>query len=243
MNFDSLFNIPIGDLIFYFIAFILSLSVHESAHALTSYWFGDDTGRLQGRISLNPMAHIDPLGTLLIPLLGFMKVAQGLPPLIGWAKPVDVNPLRWRNKDLANITVSAAGPISNFLFAAIFFIPMKVMVMQQVLVPYYPGPGEPFPLNVVIPAPGQPEWMLPVSTFLSLMLMLNVALAVFNLIPIPPLDGSHVLETLLPDSLKEVYERIRPYSWIILLGLLWIGVFSFIIHPVRVVVLRLLWGF
>jgi Zn-dependent protease len=233
-----MFNIPIGDLIFYFIAFILSLSVHESAHALTSYWFGDDTGRLQGRISLNPMAHIDPIGTILIPLMGFLTVAQGLPPLIGWAKPVETNPLRWRNKDLANISVSAAGPISNFLLAFAIFVAMKIMILSGMVAP---GFIEPF--TYIQPAPGQPDWVLPVCTFLSLMLILNVALAIFNLIPIPPLDGSHVLETLLPDSLKDVYDQIRPYSWIILLGLLWLGVFGLILGPVRrLVIVNLLWG-
>jgi Zn-dependent protease len=230
-----MFNIPIGDLIFYFIAFILSLSVHESAHALTSYWFGDDTGRLQGRISLNPMAHIDPIGTILIPLMGFLSVTQGLPPLIGWAKPVETNPLRWRNKDMANISVSAAGPISNFLLALAFFIVMKFMLLSGIA---YRGYSKPF--TVIQPMLGQPDWMLPLCTFLSLMLMVNVGLAIFNLIPIPPLDGSHVLETLLPDSLKEVYDQIRPYSWIILLGLLWLGVFGLIMGPVSNLVFSLL---
>ncbi|MCI0388135.1 MAG: site-2 protease family protein [Acidobacteria bacterium] len=235
---ESLFTIQIGDLIFYFIAFILSLSVHESAHALTSYWFGDDTGHMQGRISLNPMAHIDPIGTILIPLMGFLSVTQGIPPLIGWAKPVETNPLRWRNKDLANISVSAAGPISNFLLALMFFIVMKVMLLSGTVEAGYIKP-----FTFIVPAMGQPDWMLPVCTFLSLMLVLNVALAVFNLIPIPPLDGSHVVETLLPDSLKGIYEQIRPYSWIILLGLLWLGVFGFIMGPVtNLVIVNLLWG-
>lgn len=235
----DLFSIQIGDLIFYFIAFILSLSVHESAHALTSYWFGDDTGHLQGRISLNPMAHIDPIGTILIPLMGFLSAAQGFPPLIGWAKPVETNPLRWRNKDMANISVSAAGPISNLLLALIFFIVMKFMLMSGAVIPGYAPP-----FTFIQPAMGQPDWMLPVCTFLSLMLMVNVGLAIFNLIPIPPLDGSHVLETLLPDSLKGFYEQIRPYSWIILIGLLWLGVFGFILGPVRnLVIVNLLWGY
>lgn len=231
---ESLLTVQIGDLIFYFIAFILSLSVHESAHAVTSYWFGDDTARLQGRISLNPMAHVDPLGTILIPLMGFL---QGFPPLIGWAKPVDVNPLRWRSKDMANIAVSAAGPISNLLLALVTFIVMKAMLLGGMVLRGMTGP-----FTVIQPMPGQPDWLTPVCTFLSLMLLLNVALAVFNLIPIPPLDGSHVLETLLPDSLRDIYDQLRPYSWIILLGLLWMGVFGFIMSPVRVFVIRLLWG-
>lgn len=231
---ESLLTVQIGDLIFYFIAFILSLSVHESAHAVTSYWFGDDTARLQGRISLNPMAHIDPFGTILIPLMGFL---QGFPPLIGWAKPVDVNPLRWRNKDMANITVSAAGPISNLLLALVTFIVMKAMLLSGMVIPGMTGP-----FTIIQPVSGQPDWMTPLCTFLSLMLLLNVALAVFNLIPIPPLDGSHVLETLLPESFRDIYDQLRPYSWIILLGLLWLGVFGFIMSPVRIFVIRLLWG-
>jgi Zn-dependent protease len=233
---DSLFTIQIGDLIFYFIAFILSLSIHESAHALTSYWFGDDTGRLQGRISLNPMAHIDPIGTILIPLVGFISAAQGLlPPLIGWAKPVETNPLRWRNKDIANISVSAAGPISNFLLALTVFIVMKIMILSGLAIRGYSAP-----FRLIQPMVDQPDWMLPICTFLSLMLLLNVALAVFNLIPIPPLDGSHVLETLLPENLKEVYNQIRPYSWIILLAMLWLGAFGLIMGPVSNLVYSLL---
>jgi Zn-dependent protease len=236
LNLDALFTVPIGDLLFYFIAFILSLSVHESAHALTSYWFGDDTGYLQGRISLNPLPHIDPLGTILIPLLGFLQIAQGLPSLIGWAKPVDVNPLRWRQKDLANITVSAAGPISNMLLALITFVTIKIMMWRGLVQP------DMRLFNVIAPTEGQAEWLLPLCTFLSLMLLVNVGLAIFNLIPIPPLDGSHVLETLLPERFKPAYEQLQPYSWIILLALLWLGVFGFIITPVRNFVLTQLWG-
>lgn len=239
MNFDSLFTVPIGDLILYFVAFILSLSVHEAAHAVTSYWFGDDTARLQGRISLNPMAHIDPIGTLAIPLLGFLTVAQGLPPLIGWAKPVDVNPNRWTNRDLANITVSAAGPISNLILAVICFIPLKVMLLQGTVVPSFMQGGR---FNMVMPLTEQSGWLIPICTFLSVMLLLNVSLAVFNLIPIPPLDGSHVLETFLPESFRPLYEQIKPYSFFILIGLLWLGVMSYIFTPVMLAVIKTLYG-
>lgn len=239
MNFDSLFTIPIGDLILYFVAFIFSLSVHESAHAVTSYWFGDDTAQLQGRISLNPMVHIDPIGTLAIPLLGFLTIASGLPPLIGWAKPVDVNPLRWRNKDLANITVSAAGPISNLILAVICFIPLKVMLLQGTVAQSFMQGGR---FNLVMPMTEQADWLIPICTFLSVMLLLNVSLAVFNLIPIPPLDGSHVLETLMPESFRPLYDQIKPYSFFILIGLMWLGVFSYIFTPVMVGVIKTLYG-
>src|SRR5437870_12376340 len=109
--------------IFYMVALIFSLSVHESAHAWTSNYFGDDLARLQGRISLNPMAHVDPIGTLLFPAMAFFTGA----PLIGWAKPTPVNPLRWRNKRVANFWVSAAGVICNFIIAIIAGVIIRVL--------------------------------------------------------------------------------------------------------------------
>src|SRR5437868_11110211 len=102
-------NLPIGDIILWFAVFLFSLSFHESAHAWTSSRFGDDTGRMLGRITLNPIHHIDPFGTIIFPLVGFI----GGIPMFGWAKPVPVNPLLWREKTKANILTSAAGPISN----------------------------------------------------------------------------------------------------------------------------------
>src|SRR6267142_3359112 len=108
-------NHSIGQFILYMVALIFSLSVHESANAWMSDRFGDDLARLQGRISLNPVSHVDPIGTLLFPAIAFFTGA----PLIGWAKPTPVNPLRWRNKRVANFWVSAAGAISNFIIAFI----------------------------------------------------------------------------------------------------------------------------
>jgi Zn-dependent protease len=103
---------------------LFSLSFHEAAHAWTSEKFGDDTGRLQGRITLNPLAHIDLFGTVLFPIISALS---GIP-LLGWAKPVQTNPLRWRDKTKANIAVSAAGPISNFILAIVAFIIIKILV-------------------------------------------------------------------------------------------------------------------
>src|SRR3979409_1252144 len=119
----------IGQFILYMVALVFSLSVHESAHAWMSNQFGDDLARLQGRISLNPISHVDPIGTLLFPAIAFFTGA----PLIGWAKPTPVNPLKWRNKRVANFWVSAAGAISNFILAFLAGVGLRVLYMLGVI--------------------------------------------------------------------------------------------------------------
>ena len=213
-----------------FIALVLSLSFHEAAHAWTSYRFGDDTGKLQGRITLNPIAHIDPIGTILFPLLSSIG---GLP-LLGWAKPVQTNPLLWRDKTRANIMVSAAGPLSNFILAVIAFIIIKALMLSGILSLY----GGYYTL--VVPTQNQPAFMTPLAVFLSIMLMLNVLLGVFNFIPVPPLDGSHILEEMLPRSMAEAYYQIRPFGFILLYLLMFLGVFNAILKPVYFAVAFLL---
>src|SRR2546425_12025127 len=120
----------IGQFILYMVALIFSLSVHESAHAWMSSRFGDDLARSQGRISLNPAAHVDPIGTLLFPAMAFFTGA----PLIGWAKPTPVNPLRWRNKRVANFWVSIAGVICNFMIAIVASIVMRVLAAAKLII-------------------------------------------------------------------------------------------------------------
>jgi Zn-dependent protease len=227
-----LFKVDIGYLILWFVVFLFSLSCHEASHALTSEWFGDYTGRYQGRISLNPMVHIDPIGTILIPLMGFMNGGFAM---FGWAKPVQTNPLLWRDKTKANIMVSAAGPISNFIIASVAFAAIKIMLITGVVIPAYAGH------DVVVPASESPL-MLGVTKLLGIMLTLNVTLGVFNLLPVPPLDGSHVLESLLPYEMARAYEQIRPYGFILLLALLWTPVLGWIIGPVYSLVGFLLFG-
>src|SRR5687768_6476850 len=117
-----------GQLIIYIVVLLLAISAHEAAHAWMSWRFGDDTAYLLGRVTLNPVSHTDPIGTLLIPIVGFIVGAMGGSFfLIGWGKPTPVNPLRWRNKDLANVMVSIAGILANILIATIAFIILKVM--------------------------------------------------------------------------------------------------------------------
>src|SRR5205814_3143509 len=164
------------------IVLLFSLSFHEAAHAWTSERFGDDTGRIQGRITLNPLAHIDPIGTIVFPLL---SATVGIP-LLGWAKPVQTNPLLWREKTKANIMVSAAGPLSNFILAVVAYLIIKALLIGGVMKlngGYY---------TLVMPMDGQPAFIAPLAVFLSVMLLLNVLLGVFNFIPVPPLDASHV---------------------------------------------------
>ena len=209
------------------VVLLLAISAHEAAHAWMSYKFGDDTARLLGRITLNPVAHTDPIGTLLIPIVGFVYGAMsggGRIPLIGWGKPTPVNPLRWRDKDLANVMVSIAGILANLLIAIIAFTILKVMIVTNSIDAIPEGLRE------------------PVILFLDFMLTMNVSLAVFNLLPFPPLDGSKILDTFLPDSLRPALAVLEQYGFLLLMVLMYMGFFSAIINPILRLVYRLLLG-
>lgn len=200
------------------VVLLLAISAHEAAHAWMSYKFGDDTARLLGRITLNPVAHTDPIGTLLIPIVGFILGNMGGQlariPLIGWGKPTPVNPLRWHNKDLANVMVSLAGIFANLTIALIAFIIIKVLLMTGWF--------------ALVPA----SLREPVSIFLEFLLMMNVSLAVFNLLPFPPLDGSKILYSVLPASAHGFLAVLEQYGFIILMFLMYMGFFSAIMRPV-----------
>jgi Zn-dependent protease len=210
--------------VIYMVVLLLAISAHEAAHAWMSYKFGDDTARLLGRVTLNPVAHTDPIGTLLIPIAGFIFTAMGGGRflLIGWGKPTPVNPLRWRKKDLANVMVSIAGILANLLLAIIAFVIIKVLLVTG--------------LFHSIP----PTFKEPVALLLEFMLTMNISLAVFNLLPFPPLDGSKILETFLPPSMQPLLETLERYGYFILIGLMYMGVFSMIINPILKFVLSLL---
>ena len=209
------------------VVLLLAISAHEAAHAWMSYKFGDDTARLLGRITLNPVAHTDPIGTLLIPIMMFVFGAMGGAlasiPLIGWGKPTPVNPLRWRNKDLANVMVSIAGILANILIATIAFIILKALIVTGVVGSLQSSTAE------------------PVVLFLSYLLIMNISLAVFNLLPFPPLDGSKVLDTFLPASMRPIMDMLEQYGFIILMILIYVGFFNAIITPVLMVVEYLLY--
>lgn len=206
------------------VVLLLAISAHEAAHAWMSYRFGDDTARLLGRITLNPTAHIDPIGTLLIPIVGFIVGSMGVNFfLIGWGKPTPVNPLRWRQKDLANVMVSIAGILANLLIATIAFIIFKALLMSGLIWAMSDSLRE------------------AVGLFLTYLLFMNVSLAVFNLLPFPPLDGSKVLETFLPESMQPVLAMLEQYGYLILMVLMYMGVFGLIMTPVAQLVEYLLY--
>ena len=207
------------------VVLLLAISAHEAAHAWMSYKFGDDTARLLGRITLNPVAHTDPIGTLLIPIVGFLISATGSPiaaVLIGWGKPTPVNPLRWHNKDLANIMVSIAGILANLLIAITAFVIFKVLLITHVIDP------STLSLND------------PVTLFLFDLLVMNVSLAIFNLLPFPPLDGSKVLYSVLPPSAQPILEFLEQYGFFILIFLMYMGLTRIIMSPVLGVIFDLL---
>lgn len=218
----------IPQLLIYMIVLLFAISAHEAAHAWMSNRFGDDTARLLGRITLNPAAHIDPIGTLLIPVVGFILGNIGGPvaniPLIGWGKPTPVNPLRWRNKDLANVMVSAAGILANLFIAICAFTIFKIILMTG---------GASIPESLIEP----------VLLFLRFFLTMNLSLAIFNLLPFPPLDGSKILETFLPASMQPTLAFLEQFGFVILMVLIYMGFFSAIMNPVmRVVAYLLLLG-
>jgi len=181
--------------------FLISASVHESSHAWTAWKFGDPTAKLQDRISLNPANHIDILGTVIIPFLVFLSGV----PIIGWARPTPVNPMNFRNPRKDSMYVSGAGPVSNLLTVAFLAVLWHISYFM-------------------IPAAGRIALLF--CYVFGTGIFVNLMLAVFNLLPIHPLDGSGVLEGLLPEEWAESYGKLRPYGFIILLILFYTPAFS-----------------
>lgn len=197
---------------------LISLTIHEAAHAWTADRLGDPTARALGRVSLNPIAHIDPIGTVLLPLIAAVSHL----PLIGWAKPVPVNMRNLRDPRRDFMLVAAAGPISNLLQAVV-----AAALLRGVLAGA-PSDGS---------AGGPHAWA---ETVLLYAVQINLLLAFFNLIPVPPLDGGNVLLGLLPPRIAAGYAQLRTYGFLILYLLLFTGVASALIMPPTAFFLRIL---
>jgi Zn-dependent protease len=175
-------------------ALVISIVFHEVAHGWTARLLGDPTAHEQRRLSLNPIRHVDPVGTLLVP--GFMLAVGG--PVFGWAKPVPVIKERLRNPRFGMMAVAAAGPGTNLVLA----------LMGAALLGLLLG-------AIPVTSAEAPIWVEALYYFL----LINVFLSFFNLLPIPPFDGSHIVEGLLPPSLARVYERMRPFGMLLFVGL------------------------
>jgi len=181
------------------VVLLFSIIIHEIAHGYVALLNGDRTARMLGRITLNPVPHIDPVGSILLPLLLLISQSSFL---IGWAKPVPVNPLNFRNYRWGEFAVSAAGPVSNLALAAIFSVLLRLGLEN-------PGLTQLAYYGVSI----------------------NIILALFNLIPIPPLDGSHILALVLPRELARLYSHLQPVGFFLILILFYTGILGAILMP------------
>ena len=199
----------IAGLLISFGLLMIAMTVHEFAHGWVAYKLGDTTAKYAGRLTLNPFAHIDPIGTVILPISLF--IATGGRFVFGAAKPVPINYWALRNPKRDIIWIGLSGPMANFIFAFILSILWKSLSLFSII-----------------------------KLALLYLISINVVLGVFNLVPIPPLDGSRILMGILPRGLADRYARIEPYGFIILMALFWIGGFGIIISPIIELILRLM---
>ncbi len=194
------------EIFFQVIVFLFAISVHESAHAWMAWRCGDPTAHDLGRVSLNPIRHIDPIGTVILPLLALLYHF----PMIGWAKPTPVDPRNFRNPVRDDIMTSVMGPISNMLVAS-------VAVFGLLLIRASSPEGRLIVISLAARMPVDTGSVLvPLAVLLYEAMFINVLLAVFNLIPVPPLDGSHVLRHMLPEGARMIYDRVGMFGLVII---------------------------
>ena len=209
------------EVLYQIIAFLFAISVHESAHAWTASRCGDQTARMLGRVSLNPIRHIDLFGTIILPLVAALSGV----PLLGWAKPTPVDPRNFRSPVLDDILTSVAGPVSNFIVAS-----GALLLLGGIALSSETGHLLVMGLRGGFGGSNSDSALTPIAVLLYELMLINIVLAVFNLIPVPPLDGSHVLRHFLPDSIRMVYDRIGFFA---LLALVYLGggLLSSLIRP------------
>lgn len=222
-------ELKVVDIIFMIPALMFAVIIHEVAHGFVAYKLGDDTAKRENRLTLNPLPHIDPLGSIILPAL---LILVGSPFLFGWAKPVPINPYNFRKLDYRSGTAvtSSAGPIINISLAILFSALYHIFTNPDIFSSMASTLGAWFIESVIVP----------LAIFFKYSVIINLVLAIFNLLPIPPLDGGHILLSLLPMS---IYEKVAPYEqygFFILILLLFTGVIGFIVMPVYSFFLTLL---
>jgi Zn-dependent protease len=232
MSGASVFNhISIPTILISYVALLFSLSVHEASHATVAYWLEDDTAARLGRMTLNPLAHMDPIGTFLFPLLG---MTTGLP-FIGWAKPVPIQPNRFTRRFTMRTGVafvSAAGPVSNLVLSMVFLVittlAMRVFIADPAIRPelFFRGVWNPSSLFEI----GNSTAFFLIA-FGGQVVLINIFLAIFNMLPFGPLDGAGVLMGFLPYRWAQVFEKYRPHMYIVLLLLVFTRVLGYILTP------------
>ncbi len=205
---------------------IIAIVFHEVAHGLVANWLGDPTAKDLNRLSLNPLRHVDPVGTLLVP--GFLAIVGA--PVFGWAKPVPVRKDRLDNPRFGMMAVGAAGPLSNFILAAIGAVALGLVYPEGGLFAFH---------ELGLPMIATSDGVMDIaSTGFLFFILINTFLGIFNLLPIPPFDGSHIVEGLLPRNWVPYYTKLRPYGMLLFFGLIaltWfapdLGVLNKIIGP------------
>ena len=190
---------------------LIAVTFHEVAHGMVAYRLGDPTAKNAGRLTLNPLAHLDLVGTLVFVITR----------MIGWAKPVPVNPLYFKNPRKGMLWVALAGPATNLILAVLSAFFLKWLFTMD------------FPMD-------SQWWLEPVSRMAKTSVVLNVGLAVFNIIPIPPLDGGRIMVGILPEKQAASYARLEPYGFLLLLVLIFSGAVEYVVFPVIVAIVGLL---
>jgi Zn-dependent protease len=196
-------------------AILIAITFHEVSHGFIAYKLGDPTAKFTGRLTLNPLVHIDPFGTIILPLMMYFLTNGQF--VFGYAKPVPINPMNFKNprKDMA--LSAAAGPVTNILLALISTLVWKFVII---------------PLRMVMPEAISEAVLKPLEMLAVASIVINVVLASFNMIPIPPLDGGRVLTGLLPYKQAMYFSRIEPFGFIIVLALIYTHIANYIIMPI-----------